>query len=205
MRPDATLHGHIGMINDYADTFIPPLLLLGKDINTDEPEVLKAAFEMLKAQLASVLTYDYAITFLQTEDGQDLYLTMAYSGDQHILNEHSKGNSWAYTVPEEGTAIWIDCLAIPSNSPAPALARHFINFLNEPKNAVLNAESLGVATANKAARQLLASEMRDDPAIYPTAGNTGSDRLQGYRDVSGESLYLRKRITRALVKLHEAQ
>ncbi|MAM89645.1 MAG: spermidine/putrescine ABC transporter substrate-binding protein [unclassified Hahellaceae] len=205
MTPEKSLKGHIGMIDDYADTFIPPLVLLGEDINADEPEVLRKAFEMLKAQLPYVLTYDYPVTFLQTEEGEKLYLAMGYNGDQHILNDYSKAGTWAYTVPKEGTATWVDCMAIPQNSESPALARRFIDFINEPANAAMNAEALGIATGNLAAKALISPELVEDPSVYPPVDFSGSSGLQGYRSIGRDNLNLRNRITRALVKLHEAQ
>ncbi|GAA3968499.1 spermidine/putrescine ABC transporter substrate-binding protein [Allohahella marinimesophila] len=205
MKPDKALQGHIGMIDDYADTFVPPLLLLGEDINSDDPAVLKSAFEMLKTQLPAVVTYEYPVTYLQTEKGQDLYLAMGYSGDQHILNEYTDGEHWAYTIPEEGSVTWVDCMAIPQNSESPDVARAFINFLNDPANAALNSEALGVATANLSAKALISPEMLADPSVFPRAKSGGALAFHGYRAVTRESLNLRKRITRALVKMHETQ
>jgi len=44
-----------------------------------------------------------------------------------------------FWIPEAGSSIFIDTLAIPSNAPNPDLAYQFIDFLMEPENAILNA------------------------------------------------------------------
>jgi spermidine/putrescine transport system substrate-binding protein len=37
----------------------------------------------------------------------------------------------AYVVPQEGTLLWEDCLAIPTGAPHPDNAHAFINFILE--------------------------------------------------------------------------
>ncbi|GGE39730.1 polyamine-binding protein [Halopseudomonas oceani] len=46
-----------------------------------------------------------------------------------------------FWIPEAGSSIFIDTLAIPSNASRPDLAYQFIDFLMEPENAILNASA----------------------------------------------------------------
>ncbi len=47
-------------------------------------------------------------------------------------------------------------------------AYKFMNFLLDAKNNKQNTEFVGYATPNKAARQLLPKEVKDDHRFYPT-------------------------------------
>ncbi len=74
---------------------------------------------------------------------------------------------FAYVVPKEGGTLWIDSLAMPSAARHPDAAYDFLAYLLEPAVAARIAAGVRYATANRAARQLLAPAIRDDPAVYP--------------------------------------
>jgi len=204
VRPSPELAGHIGMIDDGADMLAPPLLMRDRSINSASREVLQTAFDDLKQQVPSVLTYEYAITYLQSHpDADELYMASAYSGDQDTLNEIEGGERWRYAVPGEGTILWADCLAVVAESDKQALAIRFIDFLNRPEIAAINAQAVWVATPNSAAYELLDDEFRQDPTVYPPAEVMAKSQLYGV--LSEENLLLRQRITSAIRKLHDAR
>ena len=58
MKPAESLRGHIAMYDDHNEAFVGPLVLLGKSVNANDNETLKAAYELMKAQAPYVLTYD---------------------------------------------------------------------------------------------------------------------------------------------------
>ncbi|MBV1790642.1 spermidine/putrescine ABC transporter substrate-binding protein [Marinobacterium sp. D7] len=204
MRPAPELVGHIGMLDDGADMLAPALLMHGQSVNSDSREALQAAFEDLKQQVPAVLTYDYAITYLQSDTNADqLYMALVYSGDQDTLNEVQGSEHWQYVVPSEGTILWADCLAVLQGSDKQELAIRFIDFLNRPEIAARNAQSVWVATPNTAAYPLLDEEFSQDPTVYPSADVMAKSQLYGV--LSDENLMLRKRITSAIRKLHDAK
>lgn len=204
IRPAPELVGHIGMLDDGADMLAPELLMRGESVNSDSREALQRAFDDLKQQVPAVLTYDYAITYLQSDANADqLYMALVYSGDQDTLNEVQGGEHWQYVVPSEGTILWADCLAVLQDSDKQELAIRFIDFLNRPEIAARNAQSLWVATPNTAAYALLDDEFSQDPTVYPPADVMAKSQL--YDVLSDENLMLRKRITSAIRKLHDAQ
>ena len=105
-------------------------------------------------------------------------------------------------VPEEGTLLWVDCLSVPSNSPNQALAYRFLDFLNRPEIAALNAEDLGVATPNASARALLPEDVRADATIYPPEAVRPAARSTK-RPLEGTQT--RRRIISALINAHDAR
>ncbi|MBS98850.1 MAG: spermidine/putrescine ABC transporter substrate-binding protein [Oceanospirillaceae bacterium] len=204
MEPPAALYGHIGMMDDITDMLAPTLLLNGHSINTDDRGELEQTFEALRQQVPAVLTYDYAITYLQTSaQADELYMATVYSGDQEVLNAISGSEQWHYVVPDEGTILWVDCLSVVTDSPQARWAERFIDFLNRPEIAALNAEALWVGTPNRAARALLGSEVRADQTVYPPESVMAKRQL--YEPISDENLLLRQRMTHAIRKLHESQ
>ena len=65
LQPEPALHGHIAMLEDHDDLLVAPLITLGAAINSDDPELLRRSFALLKAQAPAVLTYQYVVSALQ--------------------------------------------------------------------------------------------------------------------------------------------
>ncbi len=204
LQPEESLIGHLGMLDNYIDTLAPSLILRQASMSTDDEALLSEVYDELRALLPSVLTFDYALTFVgQNAQADALHLALGYSGDAQELNRLSGSDHWAYTVPQEGTALWIDCLAVVANSSNQALAMDFLNFMNTPELAAANSEELGVATANTAAVALQNEAFRHDPLVYPDV--SAERNFQEYEAISLNNILMRNRITSALVKLHESQ
>jgi spermidine/putrescine transport system substrate-binding protein len=202
-RPDEP---HIIMMEDHEDILASPLILLKHSINTSNNDELKAAFELLVSQSEAVLTYEYAITALRSQRHLDRAdMALAYSGDQQVLNqvEGVQGEPWRYVVPEEGTLLWVDCLSVPSIARNKPLAYRFLNFLNRPDIAALNAAELGVATPNAAAQALLPEEIRADLTIYPADDVLARSQVYEMRPL--EATQTRRRIISALINAHDAR
>ncbi len=194
MQPAPALKKHIAMYDDHNEAFIAPLILLGKSINANDSETLKQAFEVMKGQAPSVLTYTYVITSIDNPDyGRDIYMALAYSGDQKVLNEKAgTPGVWRYAVPHEGTLSWLDCMAVTAASPRKALAMKLLDHILSAKSAALNAQTLGMPTASTAALALIPEAMRSDPAIYTP--DDILERSQYQTELSVSSIQTRRRI-----------
>lgn len=206
LQPGEPLKGHIGMLDDYRDMLAPALFVLGYSLNTNNENQLKQAFEYLSKQAPSVLTYQYAITLAnnQDKDMEQLYMTMMYGGDQNVINDTLETPGlWKYSVPKEGTILWVDCLAVIKDSPKKNQALKFVDFLNRPDIAAMNAESLGFATPNTAAIQHMTPDYQSDQSIFPSREIL--NRSQQYKILENDNIILRKRITSAIRKIHESQ
>lgn len=204
LEPKETLKGHISMLSDYQDTLSPALILLGHSANTGEREALSQAYQLLVAQADSILTYEYPITFLQySPRASELHMALVYSGDEYTMNELAKsGELWRYTIPEEGTAVWVDCLAVSAHSKHADAALAFIDFVLQPQVAALNAKELGVATPNQSALSLLPQEITEDSNLYPKASMLQKSHF--YEELDQKNLLLRQRITSALERNHDS-
>ncbi len=166
LNPEPALHGKVQMIEDMRDLFTPALKSLGSSVNETDPKAILKAGELLLAQKPHVASYQY----LDITDRSELlretaWMALAYNGDAIALNE--KSDNIAFVVPEEGTNIWVDCIAVLSASKNKSMAWAFIDFINEPAIAASIASELYYASPNAEARKLTAPEMLANPLIYP--------------------------------------
>lgn len=194
MRPAPSLKKHIAMFDDHSKLFVPPLILLGVSINTNDTESLKSAFDLLKAQAPFVLTYDYVITAIQDPAiGKEIHMALGYSGDQHVLNDKvGKPGLWRYSVPKEGTLSWLDCMSVVAASPHKLRALEFLDFIGSAQGASANAIAKTMPTSSGAALKLLPAELRSDPEIYPPEEILARSQYQ--QELSVESVQARRRI-----------
>lgn len=204
LQPAAALDGHIAMLEDHDDLLVPPLITLGAAINSNDQALLKRSFALLKAQAPAVLTYQYVVTAMHNPAYSDrIDLALGYSGDQHLLNMATSGQPWRFVTPREGTLLWVDCLAIPSHTEHQAEAERFLDFLNQPENALLATTELHLATVNAGALRLLPEAVRKDPTLFP------SDEVlihsQTFHEGPVDVSQTRQRIAGALVGRHEPQ
>jgi spermidine/putrescine transport system substrate-binding protein len=205
MVPAEALKGHIAMFDDHNEAFIAPLVLLGKSINANDNETLKEAYELMKKQSPYVLTYSYVITSIQNADqGDNIFMALGYSGDQHVLNEKvGAPGLWRYVVPKEGTLSWLDCMSVNERSPNKELALKLLDFIANAKNAARNASSLNMPTASSAALEFLPEDMRSNPEIYAAPEILAKSQLQ--EELTVQSVQARRRIISSLAKFSDAR
>ena len=205
MKPAEALRGHIAMYDDHAEAFVAPLVLLGKSVNANDNETLKAAYELMKAQLPYVLTYDYVVTAIQSADkGPNIWMALGYSGDQYTLNDKvSSPGLWRYVVPKEGTLSWLDCVSVNARSAHKDLALKLVDYISNAKNGARNAMKLNMPTASTAALALLPAEMRANPEIYAAPEILAKSQLQ--EELTVQSVQARRRIISSLAQNSDAR
>ncbi|WP_344957789.1 spermidine/putrescine ABC transporter substrate-binding protein [Zobellella aerophila] len=202
--PDDHLKGHVGMLDNSLDTLVPPLAMLQQPLDSDDNQVLREAFSLLKAQSSWVLTYEYPRTYIRHDQQADrLYMAQGYSSDRAAMNTFSDQEHWRFVLPDEGTLVRLDCLAIFRHSPHQALATEFLNFLNQPEIAALNAEQTFATPANDAALTLLSGQFGQDSSIFPLVPALQNGQLAPRLDP--KNMEIRNRITLAVLKNHETR
>ncbi len=205
VQPAKELKGHIGMMDDYTDMLAPAIFMNGHKLNTEDQDELKQAFETLKQQTPHVLTYDYVITYVSSNPKADeLHMAVGYGGDQYILNDRvGQQGLWKYVIPKEGTVLWVDCLAVPSNSQNIDKALDFLNYLTDPAISAQNAEDLYYATPNKSAMSHVSEKYKNDNEIFPDKSILEQSDL--YEEMTNSNIEKRLRITNAIKNIHESQ
>lgn len=161
---DKKYERQIIMLDSSRDSLGIALKLLGYSMNsTDENELAKAE-ELLIEQYP--LVYAYLID--QTKDimiNGEAYMAVMYSGD--AVDALFENEDLGYSVPKEGSNLWIDSMVIPANAKNPENAEKFINFMLEPENAAQNAEYVGYSLPSSKAIELLSEDYTDNDVAYP--------------------------------------
>jgi spermidine/putrescine transport system substrate-binding protein len=179
---DEEYKGRITMLDDAENVVATVMLHLGHPMNSIDDAHLAEVKELLLKQKPLVQAYTSDIYKEKLISGE-AWVSLGWSGD--ILQAAAENENIVAIVPETGTMIWVDSMAIPADSGNVPLAHEFINFLLDPKNAAKNAEYVEYATPNTAALALLDPEARDNPSIYPS--EEVIDRCQWLQD-RGEAI-----------------
>lgn len=190
--PNSPYCGKISMLDDERETIGAALMYLGYSINDTDPAHLEEAKNLLIEQSKCVKAYDS-----QTNDdliiSGETVLGHIWTGDAILAGSADTGgrDEIEYVIPSEGCTIWQDNMMLPTGAPNAYTAMVFMNYLNFPEIAAQNAEWVGYATPNKAAKDVIDPEMLANEAIYPPA--EVAESLQWIEDV-GDALELYDRI-----------
>jgi spermidine/putrescine transport system substrate-binding protein len=158
--------GRISLLGDAQNVIGCALKYLGYSFNSTDPDEIKQVEEMLIANKRHIKVF-------APDTGQDLLiagevdLCQEWSGD--ILQVMDEDEDLAYVVPQEGTLLWQDCLAIPTGAPHPDNAHAFINYILDAEVGAAIADYIQYASPNAAAKALLSDDYVNNPAIFPTA------------------------------------
>jgi spermidine/putrescine transport system substrate-binding protein len=196
-EPADPLRGKILMIKDYQDLFGVALKALGFSDNSTDFTELAAAERLLLAQKPYVKSYSY---LSMGEDSElvtgAIAAAMIYNGDALMLSERHP--AIRFVLPEEGTILWADYLAVAQSSVNKDLAMAFINFLNEPEHAARLARFVFYATPNRAAEPLLPAEFLNNPLIYFDPRLV--ERSEFHAELPGPVLSRRNRVVTELLR-----
>jgi len=163
---DERYQGQVLMLNDPRECLAVPLWLMGKPLNTTNPDDLKAAADMLKRQKAQkiVKVYDSDEYDSKLRRG-DVTIAHGFNGQLAKL-AMQEPDKFAYVVPKEGATRWMDNLCIPSRARNVESAYAFINFVLEPRNSARIVNNVCYAGANAAANEFINPDVLKHPGIY---------------------------------------
>lgn len=148
------------------------LVYLGKDANSENPEDLKAAEEVLM-KIRSSVRYVNSSKYIEDLANGEICLALGWVGDvlqaRDRAEEAAKGMEIRYNIPKEGGIMFFDMLAVPKDAQHPLNAHLFIDYLMRPEVAAKNSSFVNYANSNQASYELVSEDVRNDPSIYPTA------------------------------------
>jgi putrescine transport system substrate-binding protein len=147
------------------------LIYLGRNANSEAPEDLKAAEQVLLS-IRPFVRYVNSSRYIEDLANGDLCLALGWSGDvgqaRARARDNGKGVQIKYNIPREGAIMFFDMLAIPADAPHPRNAHLFINYLLRPDVAAKNSTLMHYATSNAAAYSLIDPAVYNDRGIYPS-------------------------------------
>jgi len=203
INPTSNILGHIGMIEDSVETLLPAMYTLGVSPASDDVTSLKIGYKMMSKLNKHILTYEYALSYVRShKNSSDLYMAIAYSGDQNSLNKYFKNNDWGFVTPDGSPYLWFDCMAINSNSEHKKEAKAFLTYLTQPKVAAQNALDIGGGTPNIKALKYLPDNYKNDREIFPDPKSMKNAIVD--QELTPNNLNIRARIINKLITQHEA-
>jgi putrescine transport system substrate-binding protein len=150
-----------------------PLALgyLGMSPGSSDPDDLEKVAEMFAAVRPYVRYFNSAQYNTDLANGE-VCVSVGFSGDvlfaADIADEAGQGVEIAYAIPEEGSMLWFDMLAVPAGAPNPENAHAFINYLMTPQVIAEITNYVYYPNANVASNEFVDDEILGDPSIYPT-------------------------------------
>jgi putrescine transport system substrate-binding protein len=179
------------------------LKYLGKNPNAPTQQDLADVETVLSKIRPYVRTIDSSIDIQAMANG-DICVALGYNGSfvqaRNRAKEAKNGMNIGYVIPDEGSLLWFDMLAIPRDAPNAANAHLFINYLMTPQVIATISNFIGFANANSAASPLLDASIVADPIVYPPR-----DQQQRLFVQSEDSPEQSRAITRLWQKFKTAQ
>jgi Spermidine/putrescine-binding periplasmic protein len=176
--------GKIGMFGDSADLPNMSLLAVGVAPETSTPDDWKKAADWLQQQKDSgVVRNYYTQTYLTALENEDIWISMAWSGDILIDQLYYNLPNLEFIIPEEGAIIWTDNMCIPEGAANPVGAEMLMDWYYKPDIAAQLTEYNNYVGPVPAAKAIVQADAQaatgndktvleavaNSPLVFPTA------------------------------------
>jgi len=162
----------IGTLDAPAGVVRLVLRYLGRNPNAATAQDLADAEAVLTKIRPYVRTID-TVNIINAMANGDLCIAIGYNGDfvqaRKRAADAKNGVQVDYLIPDEGSLLWFDMLAIPRDAPHAANAHRLINYLMDPQVIAKITNYTGFANANAAATAFIDPAIAADPTVYPPA------------------------------------
>jgi spermidine/putrescine transport system permease protein len=171
--------GPFMLIDGIRETIGAALKFRGHSLNSTSPRELLEARDTLIETKRRCAGFEGGVGGKNRVLSRGVVAAMAYNGD--AVRGMREDPETEYFVPEEGSEIWMDNMAIPARAPNRAMAEKFINFVLEPETGARISNFNQYATPNRAALPFIEPKDRANPAIYPPPAVM--EKLEFLRDI----------------------
>ncbi len=115
-----------------------------------------------------------AICKYEVDDGKndmvagttDAYLGLFWSCDAGLIMLEDGGDHFYYTVPKEGSNVWVDGWLIPKYAKNEKAANYFLKFINTHEFAAINFDYMGTSIAVKSVMDEAKIAMEEDDEFF---------------------------------------
>lgn len=148
-----------------------------------DKEAIKQAQDVLVAQKRLICKYE-------VDDGKndmlagttDAWLGFFWSCDAGLIMIEEGGDHFYYTVPEEGSNVWVDGWIIPKYAKNTEAANYFLKFINTYEYAAINFDWMGESVAVKSVMDDAKQAILDDDEFE-------DDYYEGFRDMYVDMMF----------------
>ena len=154
-------------------TQVLPITLnyLGLPHHSHEPEDYKKAEQAL-LKIRPYVQYFHASKYISDLANGNICAVIGFNGDvvQAAASAKEAGNgiNIAYSIPKEGSTLWLDMVVMPKSAPHEKNAYTYMNYLLTPQVIAHISNSIHYANPNLAAHDYLTPDVKQDPATYPS-------------------------------------
>jgi spermidine/putrescine-binding protein len=167
-------------------TQILPITLnyLGLPPHSHESADYKKAEQAL-LKIRPYVQYFHASKYISDLANGNVCAVIGFNGDivqaAASAREAKNGIDIAYSIPDEGSTLWMDMVVMPKNAPHEKNGYAYMNYLLEPKVIANISNSIHYANPNSAADAFVDPAVKQDLAIYPP--KTVMDKLFTVEDL----------------------
>jgi spermidine/putrescine transport system substrate-binding protein len=179
---DEQYSGKILMFSNSRDAFAIALKRLGYSMNTEDPDELREAAELLMEQKDVVQAYVMDQIFDKMTE-ENAWVAPYYAGDYITMSETNE--DLAFVFPKEGFNQFVDAMCIPKGCVNKEAAEMFINFMCEPRVSAENCGYIGYSTPISAAKDLMDEEVVSNEIAYPSTEILANSET--FRNLSDET------------------
>ena len=160
----------VSLLDSPTDIFPMVLAYLGRDPNAVDEENVAAAEAQLHL-IRPYVRYFNSTKMISDLPNREVCVAMSWSGDyaQARMRAEEAGIDidLRYTMPKEGSRLWVDGMFITADAPHTGNAYLFIDYIMRPEVTAAISNYIFYANANKSARSFLDPEVLNNPGIYP--------------------------------------
>lgn len=157
---DSSLRGKLTQLDDMRDAIGAWLRYRRRSINSTDPAFLAEARADAIWAKANLKAYISAPVKAQLVTG-DVWAAQLWNGD--ATQARAEQPAIEFTIPAEGSSMWLDNLVLTSRAPHPRAAHEFMNYILRPDVGAAISAATGYGTPNDAALSLMT-----DPVRYPS-------------------------------------
>lgn len=164
--------GLISLLDDERETMGSALKYLGYSLNTTNPDEVDEAAALISETKEWVAAFTSS-GYWDLLTAGEVNLAQGWNGDflaaydAASTEDYDAYEDFGYAIPVEGSAAWVDTMAIPSTAEHPCTAHSFINFILDAENGAELTNYNYYASPNAAAEEMIYEEILEDPSIYP--------------------------------------
>jgi putrescine transport system substrate-binding protein len=157
---------------DAPSEIIPVTLhAMGEDPNSFDMAVIDKAAAKLESIRPSITNF-HSSEYIDALASGNVCLVVGWSGDiiqaKGRAEEAGNGVNIGYSIPQEGTAMWFDMMAIPKTAKHPKNAHKFLDYLMRPDVMAGISNYVSYPNANQASQAYVDAAITGDPMITPT-------------------------------------
>jgi spermidine/putrescine-binding protein len=170
----------VSLLDDPRQTIGAALKYLGYSLNSTSEEELQEAADVIAHAKEYVASFGSDFNDGELVAGE---VAAAHGSSKTVVrpsDDVDDSHIFAYLIPEEGAAVWIDAMAVPTNADHPCTAHTFINFLLDAENGAALTNWNSHASPNEATSEFIDPEILEDKSIYPS--EELSERLEIIED-----------------------